>query len=309
MDTVEASNDAHGGPARVLIISPVRNEATYIARLVEAMRSQTRPPDLWLIADDGSDDGTPDILRRLEPEVPFMRVIESPAAPPAARDRLALALEARAFNRALSHVDWREFDLVGKLDGDIELPPNYFERVIAGFQQDERLGIAGGSIVEQAAPGAEWKPVIVPDYHVHGALKLYSRSCFEAVGGIEERLGWDTIDETYARMHGFRTVHRRDLVARHLRPSASADGIMRGRARHGECAYIVRYSLPWVALRALRMAWRSEPRPLGGVFFLGGYLSAVARRAPKVEDEEFRRFVRRELRGRMLASVRSRRLT
>ena len=45
----------------------------------------------------------------------------------------------------------------------------------------------------------------VPGYHVRGALKLYSRACFEAIGGIEERLGWDTIDETYARMRGFRT--------------------------------------------------------------------------------------------------------
>ena len=29
---------------------------------------------------------------------------------------------------------------------------------------------------------------------MRGALKLYSRECFVAIGGIEERLGWDTID-------------------------------------------------------------------------------------------------------------------
>ena len=293
---------------RVLIISPVRNEGAHIERVAEAMQAQSRTPDLWLVCDDASEDDTATILAKLAPEIPFMQVVSNANQPATTRDRLALALEAQAFNRALRHVDWHNFDLIGKLDGDIELPAQYFERLLADFNENERLGITGGSIVEQAAPGAEWKAVRVPDYHVHGALKLYSRKCFEAVGGIQERLGWDTIDETYARMFGFDTVHRRDLVARHLRPSASADGLMRGRARHGECAYIVRYSLPWVILRALRMAWLSEPRLFGGIFFLGGYLSAVAKRAPKVEDDEFRRFVRRELRGRMLAFVRTKRL-
>src|SRR5688500_5377712 len=87
------------------------------------------------------------------------------------------------------------------------------------------------------------KDVPIPDYHVHCALKLYTRECFAAIGGMKEGLGWDTIDETYARMNGFRTRSLATVVARHHRPAGSAPGTLRGRARAGRCAYIVRYGL------------------------------------------------------------------
>ncbi len=119
---------------------------------------------------------------------------------------------------------------------------------------------------------------------------------------MQERLGWDTIDETYARMRGYRTRAFTDLVARHHRPWGSADGTLRGRARHGQCAYIVHFSLPWVTLRAFKVA-RARPRGLSGLAFLYGYLRSAVRRIPRVEDPAFRRFVRGELRARMLGAA------
>ena len=284
---------------RLLIVTPVHDEAANLERTARSVASQTRAPDLWLVVDDGSTDETVAIATVLAAELPFMRVLEAPQRPEerGSRDKLALAKEARAFNWALSRVDAREYTHVGKLDGDIELPPGYFEGLLHEFAADPTLGVAGGKL-DELGPGG-WRRVSAPGYHVHGALKLFSRQCFEAVGGIQERLGWDTIDETYARMRGFRTRSFAQLAARHHRPWGSADGRLRGCARHGECAYIVRYSLPWVMLRTLRML-RARPYVLSGLAFLGGYLLARIRRRPKLEDEDFRRFVRRELRGRLL---------
>jgi glycosyltransferase involved in cell wall biosynthesis len=289
---------------RVLIVSPVRNEAGHIERVVNAMAAQTRPPDLWLVADDSSDDGTAAILRSMAPRVPFMRVVDVPRENGDGRDRLALALEAKAFNRALAQVDRTGFTHIGKLDGDIELPPDYFESVLAQLRSKPGLGLAGGSIVEPTGPDGDWVRITAPAYHVHGALKLYTSDCFDAVGGIQERLGWDTIDETYARMRGYETARDLELVARHHRPGGSADGKLRGRMRHGHCAYIARYSLPWVALRSLKIAVRWDPRGISGLAFLWGYLAAALRRADRVDDEEFKRFVRGEHRGRLRRALR-----
>ena len=141
------------------------------------------------------------------------------------------------------------FTHVGKLDGDVELPPHYFEpccKVCPGPPARPHRRGAG------RARGSGWRRVRAPAYHVHGATKLYSRECFEAVGGIEERLGWDTIDETYARMRGFRTRSFEDVGARHHRRGVGRRPPSRQRA-HGECAYVVRYSLPWVLLRAVKL--------------------------------------------------------
>lgn len=295
-----AAAKAGGGHARssvvLLLITPVRNEAAHIVRTARAVQAQTRTPDLWLVADDGSDDDTPQLLERLAAEIPFLRVVTTPRGhTKAGPDRLALAAEARAFNWALSQVDLDAYTHVGKLDGDIELAPDYFERLLERMDGDPALGIAGGMLLEPDR--GVWRRERVPDYHVRGALKLYTRACFEAIGGIDERLGWDTIDETYARLHGFATRSFPDLVARHHRPEATADGALRGRARHGQCAYILHYGLPWVVLRSFKEG-TNRPVGLSGVAFLYGYLRSAARREARVDDEAFRRHVRRELRAR-----------
>jgi poly-beta-1,6-N-acetyl-D-glucosamine synthase len=282
--------------SRLLLITPARDEASHLERTIRAVAAQTRQPDLWLIVDDGSTDATPRILERWAAELPFLRVVQAPVnAKNDGGDRLALAAEARAFNWALNDLDLGEFSHLGKLDADIELPPEYFERLLESFAQEPRLGVAGGGLLEQGRGG--WYLTKVPSYHVRGALKLYSRECFEAIGGIEERLGWDTIDETYARMSGFTTRSLPDLDARHHRPVATRGGTLRGRARHGQCAYILRYSAWWVALRSFKVAC-SRPFGLSGLAFFYGYARSAARREERVEDERFRRFVAQELRSR-----------
>jgi glycosyltransferase involved in cell wall biosynthesis len=285
--------------ARLLLITPVRNEAQHIVRTARALEAQTRTPNLWLVVDDGSDDDTPTLLRALAREIPFMRVLTVPEGhTTSGSDRLALAAEARAFNWALAHVPLAEFTHLGKLDGDIELPREYYERLLVEFARDPELGIAGGTLVERGRGG--WQEDRNPDYHVRGALKLYSLACFQAIGGIDERLGWDTIDETYARMRGYRTRSFRDLVGRHHRVSGSADGALRGHARHGQCAYILHYGFGWIVLRSLRVAAAYRPRGAAGVALLYGYLRSTVRGEPRVDDPAFRRFTRRELRRRLL---------
>jgi biofilm PGA synthesis N-glycosyltransferase PgaC len=289
--------------ARVLIVSPVRNEAAHIERVVLAVAAQVIPPADWIVIDDASTDDTLAILRSLEAEVPFMHVLSRGDVDPLAdaKDRLARAAEIRNFNVALSAVDWRDYTHVMKLDGDVELPSGYLAGLLDQFAADPGLGIAGGILVEPAPGGM--RPIRIAPEHVHGAVKCYAHDCFAAIGGVMERLGWDTIDETYARMRGYRTRSFDELVGVHHRPLASADGVLRGRARHGECAYIAQFSPLWVTLRAVKVA-RSRPFGISGAAFLWGYIRAGLRGVERVDDPEFRRFVRRELRGRMLRGLR-----
>ena len=61
-------------------------------------------------------------------------------------------------------------------------------------------------------------------------------------------------------MRDFQTRSFPDLVARHHRPVATASGALRGRARHGRCAWIAHFGLGWVTLRALKVAVRMRPQ-------------------------------------------------
>jgi glycosyltransferase involved in cell wall biosynthesis len=291
----------------ILIISPVRNEAAHIETVIRALAAQELPPARWIVSDDRSDDDTLAILRRWEAELPWMTVVsaaDAPAGP--VRDRLAQAAAPRNFNYGLSVSDWADggYTHVMKLDGDIELDPSYLRVLMERFDADPTLGLAGGVIKEPLADGG-YRHIEIPRIHVHGALKCYSRGCFEAIGGVQERLGWDTIDGTYARMRGYRTHSFTDMVSIHHRPIGSADGTLRGHARHGECAYIAHYTTSWVGLRALKVG-RRRPAVLSGLAFFYGYCRAATRRVERVPDAEYRRFTHRELRGRMLGSLRLR---
>lgn len=279
---------------RLLVISPVRNEAGHIERVALAMAAQTRPPDAWVVVDDCSTDDTTEVLARLSPRIPFMTVIETASTVAEdVKDRLAAAAAPRAFNLGLRSLDHESFTHIAKLDGDTELPADYFESLLGRFARDARLGLAGGVRVECSGGRRRIERVPIA-HHVPGALKCYTLECFRAIGGMQERLGWDTVDEVYARMRGFRTRTFPDLVAVHHRQWGSADGVLRGRARHGRSVYILHYPFPWVLYRAARTAGM-RPWGLSGAAYLGGYLAARVRSVGRVEDVEFRAFFRREL--------------
>ena len=96
---------------RILIISPVRNEAAHIERVVRSVAAQELPPARWIVVDDRSDDDTLAILRRLEAEVPFLTVDAGSGRadggagprPPRARRRAAhLQRRARARRRPVA---------------------------------------------------------------------------------------------------------------------------------------------------------------------------------------------------------------
>jgi poly-beta-1,6-N-acetyl-D-glucosamine synthase len=286
----------------ILIISPMRNEVAHLERVARAVAAQELAPAAWIVVDDDSDDGSSELLDRLEAEIDVLRVVRptDPSTLAGVPDRLARAAAPRAFNVGLAAADLPGWTHVMKLDGDVELPPDYLRRLMDRFDADPQLGIACGDLVEPRPGGMERIPI--PPHHVHGALKCYTRACFEAIGGVQVRLGWDTIDETYARLRGFRTRSFSDIVAVHHRHLGSADGTLRGRARHGECAYIAHFGPLWVGLRAFKIA-RSRPYGISGVAFYYGYVRAAARGTERVPDPEFRRFAKAELRRRMVRAL------
>ncbi|MGH7935192.1 MAG: glycosyltransferase, partial [Candidatus Binataceae bacterium] len=191
---------------------------------------------------------------------------------------------------------WGRYDFVLRLDADLTFGPELIELLFAEFLKDPALGIGGAVLHEPSGSG--WSEMKGPEFHTHGAVKMYSSKCFTAIGGLQAGVGWDTIDEATAMMLGFKSKSFRNIIAYHHRPQGTAGGLMRGRLSTGRTAYFVGYSPLFMFARALRRAvW--TPPIVGSVLLLAGYLDGYLRRLPRTASPELVKFIRSQQRRRL----------
>lgn len=272
------------------VVTPVRDEKENLERLASSMVAQSVAPAQWIIVDNGSVDGTLDLAGRLAGEHAW---IEAMTAEPDDVARPGAPI-VRAFNAGVARLRTRP-DVVVKLDADVSMADDYFERTLAAFAVEPELGIAGGACLELT--DGEWRETFVTGDHVRGASRCYRRECLEAVSPLEERLGWDGIDELKAGVLGWRTRLLRDVPFRHHRRVGERDGAATARwRRQGEGAYYMGYRFSYLALRSFHHALR-HPAALA---MLGGYVRAAVRHEPRYADVSVRTYLRDQQRLRRL---------
>jgi hypothetical protein len=244
-----------------------------------------------LLIDDGSDDRSPEVAQAFATAHSYARALRRPARP-RTRDRLGEAAELRAFQWGVQHLE-DDWDVLAKLDGDLQLTARVLEQVEQAFCAEPRLGITGPFLSVRAA-GGRARRERCPEYHVRGATKFYRRECWKQISPLPAILGWDTIDETAARAHGWRTASfvPSDGDALHLRPTGAVDGRLSAFRRWGACAYAIGDHPLWLALGTVRRA-SERPRLLGASAYLAGWLSARRNGAPRAAPA-LRAYLRRE---------------
>jgi biofilm PGA synthesis N-glycosyltransferase PgaC len=276
---------------------PFLDEERHLPVFLASVDSQSRLPDRLLLVDDGSTDGSLEVASTFARGREYAEVVERPPQPRGA-DRLSGAAEYKAFQWAVARLGGA-YDLLAKLDADLDLTPETFAELERRFEANERLGVAGVYLSVKSDDGRTLREPC-PPYHVRGATKFYRRRCLEEISPVVPILGWDTIDETAARMRGWRsmsfTAPGGDPI--HLRPVGGADGQLRAYRRWGACAWAAGFHPAWVALGAVRRAGR-RPLLLGGASYLAGWALAAARRLPRAPAD-----VRAHLRREQLSRIR-----
>jgi poly-beta-1,6-N-acetyl-D-glucosamine synthase len=264
------------------VVTPAHNEAASLPRLAPCMAEQTVTPREWILVDDGSTDETPRVLAEIEGELPWARVLSLRSDAPAARGGPVV----RAFHAGVEALSDRA-DIVVKLDADVSFAPDFFERLLGAFGEDPRLGISGATCFELDGDG-QWRPEHVARGHVRGAARAYRRECLPDVLPLEERMGWDGIDELKAQVAGWRTGPVPGLAFHHHRPLGAREPKWAKWVAQGDMAHYMGYRFSYLALRALYRALR-EPSAVGMVW---GYLSAVVARRDRYGDPAVRAHLR-----------------
>lgn len=274
-------------PLRYAVVTPARNEAGNLPRLAAALAAQTLPPQAWVVVDDGSTDATHELLAQLAGEHSWVRSVSAAAA------NGAVLANGRREGRALEGFRVGvtalrgSFDVVIKIDADVDFDPDYCERLVGRFAEDAELGIASGTCYE--LEGSEWTRRTKADTTVWGASRAYRADCLPDVMALESRMGWDGLDEVRVHLRGRRTQTLVDLPFRHHRAEGGRE---RSALHHGEAlgraSWYMGYRPTFLLLRALYRA-RRQPSALAMVW---GYAVAAARREPRCADRQVVRALR-----------------
>lgn len=283
-------------PSSYAVISPVKDEARHLARTAEALIAQTHRPLQWVIVDDGSTDSTFDIASRYAAEHDWITVTRSRASGPRARG----APIVRAFNQGLESLKTRPV-FVAKLDGDLFFASHYFAWVAATFDVDSRAGVVGGIVFFNQ--DGQWVYERLSRRMVAGAIKSYRYDCLDDIGGLQESMGWDGIDELGARARGWNVHVLSELDVLHYRTRGSAQPWYHARWEEGRSCHFMGYRISAVVRRAGYRMLVERPPILSGIVLGLGFCWYSLIRAPQAEPIA-RRQLRAEQRGILLHGLR-----
>jgi poly-beta-1,6-N-acetyl-D-glucosamine synthase len=277
-----------------VVITPVRNEAENLPRLITSLAAQTIQPRKWVLVDDGSTDGTGALAEEARAKHAWIDVVQRSDR----GYRKPGGGVVEAFYDGYRRVE-EGWDFIVKLDGDLSFASDYFERLFERFAAEPKLGIGGGTICKPEGGGLtpEWKGD--PRFHVRGATKTYRAECWRQLGGLHPAPGWDTLDEVKANMLGWKTRTFAELKLRHHRPAGEADGTWANWFKNGRANYVTGYLPLFVVCKCGARAFK-PPYGIAALGLFCGYLSGYLKGLPRIDDAQLIRYLRRQQMRRLL---------
>ena len=272
-------------PMRYYIVVPAHNEEEFLADTLNSVLRQTLQPTRVILVNDNSTDRTDSVINQflgLSPVFTKLNINSSDEHMPGSK-------VVNAFKKGLELLD-EDFDFLVKLDADLILPDNYFEKIAYIFRGQPNVGIAGGFVYEQDNEG-HWKLNHPMDKnHVRGAFKAYSKGCFKDIGGLKSAMGWDTVDELLAAYHDYDTYTDDNLKVKHLRPTGNAYN-QKAKLLQGKAMYTIRYGLVITLIASLKMAFKQR-KPQALIDNMYGFFEAKKEKKSFLVTTEEGKFIR-----------------
>ncbi len=277
-----------------VLITPARNEASFIELTINSVVAQSLRPLKWVIVSDGSTDGTDEIVRKYAEANNWIELIRLPEH----RNR-DFAAKVSAFNAGLARMDQLKYEVIGSLDADISFGADYFSFLLGKLAENTKLGLVGTPFAEN---GVTYDYRFASVEHVSGACQVFRRECFGYTpmkfGGI------DTVAVLSARMSGWQTRTFPEKTCDHHRKMGSAT--RSGLAvifNTGFKDYVLGADPIWEFLRAIYRIPK-KPYVIGGATLLLGYLWPLVRGTPRTAPEEIIAFRRQDQRARLRGLLR-----
>lgn len=270
-----------------VVITPARNEGRGIEETIVRMASQSVLPSQWVIVNDGSQDETAEIIEEYSRKYCWITVVHRPDR----GFRSPGGGVVEAFMDGYRRLAPRDWEYIVKFDADLSTDPDYFERCLARFRVEPKLGVGGGTVYHLAGEEIVTEPN--PVFHVRGATKIYRRACWNALGGLLAAPGWDTLDEVKANMLGWQTRTFADVRVLQRRPTGSNDGVWRDSVKNGRADYICGYHPFFMFAKCLKRLFQ-KPYAIDSLGHIYGFVAAYWQGISQVNDPALICYLRRQ---------------
>ena len=272
------------------LITAARNEQEYIGFPAEAVASQTVRPRKWVIVSDGSTDATDQVVKDYTEKWNFIQFVRGEEG----NGRSGFASKVSALNTGYECLRNTDYDFIGHLDADVSFEPDCYERLLAKFRENPRLGLAGGFIYESRGGRFHSRPTN-RGRSVAGAVQLFRRKCYEDVGSVVPFTmgGEDAYAEVMARMKGWHVEAFPDIKIFHHRRSTKARGVMREFFLYGAMDYALGYHPFFEILKGISRI-KERPPVTAALLRMSGFVWSYISRRKRPVPAEFIRYVRRE---------------
>lgn len=270
---------------KICCVIPTYNEEAFIGKTLASIASQTYLPKQVVVVNDNSTDDTQQIIDEYVVKHPWISSIYNSSE----NKHFPGSKVIRAFEKGFETLN-NTFDVIIKLDADLILPNNYFERIVDVFKSDAKIGMAGGfAYIEK---NGEWILENLTDKdHIRGAFKAYRKECFEQIGGLKPAMGWDTVDELLCKYYHWKVVTLPDLKVKHLKPTGATYD-QSARYKQGEAFYTLGYGFLITTISGLKLALR-KGKPLLFIDYLKGYFKAKQAKTPLLVTKGQAEFIRK----------------
>lgn len=132
---------------KVSVVIPLFNKAPYIRETIDSVLSQTFQDFELIIVDDGSIDGSQEVVRSIEdPRIRFYQNVQNMGT-------------ARIANKL---IDLSKGEYIARLDADDIAPPYRLEKQIAYMDTNPEVGVSSGKMKTFGAEDAVWE---IPQSH------------------------------------------------------------------------------------------------------------------------------------------------
>lgn len=280
-----------------ILVTPVKNEEANLPALIQSIVNQVFRPIVWFIADDGSEDKSPQIISQAALEYPWIHLVKLQANVAYDLGKHYASVCIAGFDQTLAYCEQNgvKFEYIALSDADMVYPENYFANCINFLRDNRQFGIVSGRVLVKKKEGNIYEEdrIVLGDGEPFGTGRVWRKETFVDTGGYILAKSPDVVSNAKALLRGWRIKRLPDITCYQTRDTGEKTGLWRGYSAKGERAYYLGVTPLGIFNTIITMMFISRQRNcvIKSLALLAGYCKSLLRREERLEDNKVRRYM------------------